>query len=169
MICHISMPGPRQPLIMFWLETWWNHVCWQMYVWAFASQVLNPDLRGGGGGVLLLLVMAKLRDCLVGGVCLVRDWFEVMLFWLPCSLGGVVFGHTYNEGHVFYLADILMQITLGIITIRRTKAKGAVVIDRIYFFGTQHSWHSWQFLENRFIFKPLHRVQNLFWFMYLNW
>ncbi len=94
-------------------------------------------LTSGGGGVLLLLVMAKLRDCLVGGVCLVRDWFEVMLFWLPCSLGGVVFGHTYNEGHVFYLADILMQITLGIITIRGTKAKGAVVIDRIYFF-----WHT---------------------------
>ncbi len=103
----------------------------------------------------------KWRDCL-GGSVLGRDWFEVILFWLPGSLGGVVFGHTYNEGHVFYLAVILMQITLGIITIRGTKA---VVIDHIFFFGTQHSWHHWQFLVNRSIFKPLHRVQNLYWFM----
>lgn len=37
----------------------------------------------------------------------------------------MVFGHTYNEGRVFYLADMLMQNTLVIITIIGTKAKGS--------------------------------------------
>lgn len=49
----------------------------------------------------------------------------------------MVFGHTYNEGHVFYLADTLMQNTQVIITIRGAKAKGAVVIVRTFRFGTQ--------------------------------
>jgi len=88
-----------------------------MCVWVRASQVLNLDLRG----VLGLLVMVKLRDCLEGGVCLRRDWFEVMLGVSP---EGVVFGRTYNERHVFYLADMLMQITLVIITReKRNKSK----------------------------------------------
>lgn len=145
MICRISMPAPRQPLIMFWLEAWWNHVRWQMYVWAFASQVLNPDLRG----VLGLLVMAKLRDCLVLGGGTV--WGEIDLKWccFDChvvSLEGVVLGHSYNEGQVFYLVDMLMRITLGTITIRGTR--GAVVNDHTFLFGTQHLWLHWQFLEN---------------------
>lgn len=45
----------------------------QMYVWVRASQVLNLDLRG----VLGLLVMAKLRDCLVGG----SVWTQIDVKW----------------------------------------------------------------------------------------
>lgn len=62
----------------------------------------------------------------------------------------MVFGHTYNEGHVFYLADILMQNTLVIITIIGTKAKEAVVIVRTFLFGTR-------LLESRYIFEALHQ------------
>lgn len=33
---------PRQPLIMFWLEAWWNHVCWSVH----ANVCLSARISG---------------------------------------------------------------------------------------------------------------------------